>query len=299
MHRRSLALVALGLGLLAPLGAGAHFVLTSPPSSFQLDAIGDPQKAPPCGDDGSAVASGMITNVQAGDTIMVTIDEMIFHPGHYRISLAPNDPSELPAEPIVTPDNNSPCGSAPIDPAPVFPVLADGVFQHTEPFAAAQSIEITIPADVTCDNCTLQIIQFMSNHGLNNPGGCYYHHCAALSVQAGPVDDTSGGGEASSGGGGDESTSENGEVGPESTDPSTTADGSASQEDSGSAMDDTTAAATSATGFSEGGSGSDADESDSGCGCVQSGRERSAAGAMIALLFGLVARPRRARRGAI
>ena len=24
----------------------------------------------------------------------------------------------------------------------------------------------------------------MSNHGLNNPGGCFYHHCATVSVGA-------------------------------------------------------------------------------------------------------------------
>jgi hypothetical protein len=41
---------------------------------------------------------------------------------------------------------------------------------------------VTLPPNVTCSHCTLQVIEFMSDHGLNNPGGCFYHHCADISV---------------------------------------------------------------------------------------------------------------------
>lgn len=178
---RAPGFIALCLLLGVPGVSKAHFVLTSPPSTFEQSALGDPQKAPPCGDEGSAVATGQLTAVQGGDTITVTIDETIFHPGHYRIALALDD-GIFPEEPPVTAGATA-CGSAPIDPAPAFPVLADGVFEHTDPFTEPQSIDITIPDGVSCTNCTLQVIQFMSNHGLNNPGGCYYHHCASLSVE--------------------------------------------------------------------------------------------------------------------
>jgi hypothetical protein len=66
---------------------------------------------------------------------------------------------------------------------PVFPVLADGVLVHTAPFSGPQSFDVQLPAGMTCDHCTLQIIQFMSNHVLNNPGGCFYHHCATVNIQ--------------------------------------------------------------------------------------------------------------------
>lgn len=188
--RLVLPIAALGAAFFVHGAAEAHFVLSSPPAMTEQNGVGDPQKAPPCGDNGDAVATGIVTTYQAGETITVTIDEAIFHPGHYRIALAVDEAS-LPAEPIVTPDNNSPCGSAPIDAAPVYPVLADGVFEHTEAFGEPQSIEITLPDDVTCDNCVLQIIQFMSDHGLNNPGGCYYHHCAHIALEADPVGATS------------------------------------------------------------------------------------------------------------
>jgi MYXO-CTERM domain-containing protein len=187
---------AVGFGSSA---AHAHFVLQSPAAAHEQDAYGDPQKAPPCGDNGGAVPTGMVSAYQAGGTITITIDETIFHPGHYRIALAVNDISELPAEPPVTP-NNTPCGTVPIMDPPVFPVLADGVFAHDASFNEPQSIDIPVPDGVNCDNCTLQIIQFMSNHGLNNPGGCFYHHCAMISVSGDPVETSTTDDTASSGG---------------------------------------------------------------------------------------------------
>jgi MYXO-CTERM domain-containing protein len=151
------------------------------------DSFGLPEKLGPCGDEGGGTPTGTVTAFQSGQTITVTINEVIFHPGHYRIALAVNDRSELPAEPPVT-AGSTPCGSVPVQNPPVFPVLADGVFEHSAPFSGPQSIQITLPGNVTCTKCTLQIIEFMSDHGLNNPGGCFYHHCADLSIQSTVVD---------------------------------------------------------------------------------------------------------------
>jgi hypothetical protein len=241
----------------------AHFVLETPEAMFQQSAMGDPQKAPPCGDNnGNAVPTNIVTTYQSGQTITVTIDETIYHPGHYRIALAVNDPSELPPEPIVTPGNTA-CGSAPIMDPPVFPVLADGVFEHTAPFSGPQSIDITLPNDVTCTNCTLQIIQFMSNHALNNPGGCYYHHCATIAIQTEPVVTTS-------------STTTSGAGG------NTSGNGGASNT-GGSAQ-------------SGGADGADGAE-DGGCSCALIGTDRRAGAAWLALgAFALLALGRRRPR---
>ena len=182
-----LALVgALTLGVFAP-PAQAHFILQSPPSWMSQNLLGSPQKLGPCGDEGGGTPSGTVTAFQAGQTITLTIDEKIPHPGHYRVALAVHDRSELPPEPTVTP-GSTPCGSAPIQNPPVFPVLADGLFIHTSAFSSPQSAQITLPAGVSCDHCTLQVIEFMSDHGLNNPGGCFYHHCADIAIQAVVVD---------------------------------------------------------------------------------------------------------------
>ena len=183
--RTALALGA--LGLLSPGSADAHFILREPASWMSQDLLGSPQKLGPCGSEPGGTPTGTITAVQAGSTITVTITETIFHPGHYRIALATNDRSDLPAEPVVTP-GTTPCGSVVIQDPPVFPVLADGVFLHTRPLSGPQTLEITLPPNVTCTHCTLQILEFMSNHGLNNPGGCFYHHCSDLSISSVTVD---------------------------------------------------------------------------------------------------------------
>jgi len=148
------------------------------------DSLGLPEKLGPCGDEGGGTPTGVVTAFHPGETITVTLNEVIFHPGHYRIALGVNDRSELPAEPTVT-VGSTPCGSVDIQNPPVFPVLADGVFPHTAPFSTPQSVQVTLPANVNCTKCTLQVIEFMSDHPLNNPGGCFYHHCADISIQAG------------------------------------------------------------------------------------------------------------------
>jgi MYXO-CTERM domain-containing protein len=181
--RRSIELLLVATVALAPSVAQAHFILEEPASWREQGPLGDPQKLGPCGDDGTGEATGTVTAFKAGETITVKVNEMVFHPGHYRVALAVNDRSELPAEPVVTP-GSTPCGSVPIESSPAFPVLADGVLQHTQPFDEPQSFQVTLPADVTCEKCTLQVIEFMSNHPLNNPGGCFYHHCADISIHA-------------------------------------------------------------------------------------------------------------------
>jgi hypothetical protein len=195
--RFTIAALTLGVAFViaAPELAQAHFVLQSPPAWRTQTSLGLPEKLGPCGDedDGTdaSTPTGTVTAVQQGQKLTITVNEVIFHPGHYRISLA-EDRSLLPTEPPVD-AGSTPCGTAVIDPAPTYPVLADGVFVHTAPFTTPQSIEITIPKTITCTKCTLQVIEFMSDHPLNNPGGCFYHHCADLSIQ--PAD--SGGGDGS------------------------------------------------------------------------------------------------------
>ena len=167
---------------LAPRIATAHFILHAPASWREQGIHGDPQKTGPCGDEADpALPTGVVTTFSPGETITITIDEAIFHPGHYRVALAVDDRSELPAEPPVTPSQYTDCGSVPVMSPPVFPVLADGVLPHTQPFHDRQSFTVTLPSDVTCDHCTLQVIEFMSSHD----APCFYHHCADISIKAG------------------------------------------------------------------------------------------------------------------
>lgn len=290
-----LTIAVLGAGLLGTTSAHAHFILTSPPAVSEQGPLGDPQKAPPCGDDGSAVATGALTPFQGGDVVTVTIDETIFHPGHYRIALAVNDISELPEEPLVTP-NDTPCGTTPIQNPPVFPVLADGVFLHDQPFDQPQSIDIVLPADINCDNCTLQVIQFMSNHGLNNPGGCFYHHCANISVQSGSGTSTGAGESGSEGTAGTNATSVTTTATTTASSQGETAGNESTAGDAGGATADVPTSGTAAT--SEGATSTDGATSDSGgCGCSgASGGQGPATLALLGLLALGARRKPRAQR---
>jgi hypothetical protein len=178
--RRTLLALALSLVAIAPYPAHAHFVLRSPASWRVQDGLGGPQKLGPCGNEGAGGETGIVTAYAPGETITITFDETIYHPGHYRVALAVNDRSELPDPPPVS-EGATPCGSVPIADAPAFPVLADGALVHTAPFPEPQSVRVTLPSDLTCARCTLQVLEFMSNHGLP----CFYYHCADISIRAG------------------------------------------------------------------------------------------------------------------
>jgi hypothetical protein len=163
--------------------ARAHFMLVAPESWKSQDELGDPQKIGPCGEEVGGTPTGAVTAFRPGQTIEVTIDEKIFHPGHYRVALAIDDRSELPPPPAVMAVNGDPCGSAAMEDPPTSPVLADNVLPHTQPFDEPQTFTVTLPADVTCTRCTLQVIEYMSQH----PRPCFYHHCADLSIQGDPM----------------------------------------------------------------------------------------------------------------
>jgi len=184
MNRARLAACALLLVLVPE--ANAHFALTRPTAYSVQASDGSPQKSAPCGqsDPGSPMTpTHAVTSYHEGDTVTVTIEEKVFHRGHYRVALA-DDPSKLPADPPVLADADSACGTVMIQDPSTAGVIVDNMLPHTTAFSGAQSFQFTLPAGKTCTNCTLQVIEFMANHGLNNPGGCFYHHCAQISVLA-------------------------------------------------------------------------------------------------------------------
>jgi uncharacterized protein (TIGR03382 family) len=158
----------------------AHFKLNAPLSSTVQATNGDPQKTAPCG---GGTATTDVTNYLPGQTITIDVDETIDHPGHYRVALAQSE-ALLPAPPPVTAGATA-CGSAPIDAAPVMPILADGLFVNLTAAQGADTAQITLPAGMTCENCVMQVIEFMSDHA----APCFYYHCAKVNISnAIPVD---------------------------------------------------------------------------------------------------------------
>ena len=177
---------------LAAAPAYAHFILVAPDAWVEVNVLGDPQKAAPCGtsDITSGTPTGKITEMKGGDLLHIKIKETIYHPGHYRVALSVLDRSELPADPVAETREGTrgPISvSGKIDPNPKAPVLADGLFLHRErpqPNTFWET-DIKLP-NINCEKCTVQVLQFMEEHGLNKEGEFSYHHCADVKITADP-----------------------------------------------------------------------------------------------------------------
>jgi len=198
MRLRSCSIVGAVIASLSAT-AYAHFGITTPPSSLSADKSG--KGAPPCGPD---APSAVITKVQGGHTIPLKLVETVMHPGHYRLALSINSRNELPPDPMVVVKNGQSVSAA-IDAQPKMPVLADGVFVHTTGSAPINfQMDLMLP-NVNCAKCTLQVIEFMAEHGPNPGGGYFYHHCADLEITADPTMPIAGGAPAPDGGAPDSS----------------------------------------------------------------------------------------------
>jgi hypothetical protein len=176
--------IAVAMGLSANL-ANAHFQLIAPESWIVEDELGDPQKIAPCGGtlaDGGT-RTGAVTEVTGGQMLSVAINETIYHPGHYRVSLAKRInwlPADTPAKMKET-ESGPRSDSFPIEENPQPPVLVDGLWENYERRLGPQETEVRIP-NIECDGCFLQVVQFMANHPGFAEGGFTYHHCAVLNI---------------------------------------------------------------------------------------------------------------------
>ena len=187
-------LVAAGLMIAVPAAVHAHFKLLEPASWLIEDNRGDPQKAGPCGGTNNDYGkpSYVIGKAVGGQKLHLKVQETVYHPGHYRVALAVNSPTELPLDPETTTresDRGPWSVSAAIQNPTRIPVLADGLFVHsTRPTGPMDPWEADVQLpNINCRKCTLQVVQFMADHGFNNPGGYSYHHCANLQITADPA----------------------------------------------------------------------------------------------------------------
>lgn len=117
---------------------------------------------------------------EPGATIMVTWDETIQHPGHFRIAFDV-DGDDFP-EPTSYTDVKAPL---PFDLGNGASVLVDDIMDKTGPFVGNTPYEqmVTLP-DVECETCTLQLIQVMTEkvpYTVN--GDDVYHDCADIALR--------------------------------------------------------------------------------------------------------------------
>jgi hypothetical protein len=188
---RMLAALAGGISLLSPALVRAHFVLQAPPCWMSQDSSGMPEKGGPCGNEGGGTATGTVTPVVAGQTVSVTVNAVVPHPGWWRIALAQGASSSqtLTSLPDPVPQAGTNCTPA-IVANPVWsttqPILADGLpagSVATTNQAGVKTFQVTIPENAACTAahpCALQVIMVMTDHPA---GSCYYHHCADITMQ--------------------------------------------------------------------------------------------------------------------
>jgi hypothetical protein len=167
---------------------------------FDLDSAGTHRsrsgrseiKARPCGRAGSTRGANVST-YRPGSTITIAVDEFISHPGYYRIAFDPDgddgfaDPATISGE-FGNCSSDPKCGPGMTDFCNNDTVLLDNLDPHAvKPFPANLmptrfTWSVKLP-DVECNNCTLQIIQVMTDlniHPAPYPDDDIYYQCIDL-----------------------------------------------------------------------------------------------------------------------
>lgn len=137
-------------------GAGTH-----------LSRYGNSEiKTGPCGRAGGTRGDNIYT-YRPGEVIEIKMKEYIPHPGYFRISFDNDGDDDFVNPQSVDPINRS-CLDDPADRCgePDFfnneTVLLDNLDPHKRGFPKTYSWKVTLP-DIECDNCTLQILQVMTD----------------------------------------------------------------------------------------------------------------------------------------
>jgi len=208
--RASLAFVSLASALpflLAGTTASAHVDLVAPPPRLQGEAGGSQLKTKPCGQTTDKRTTDKITTFTPGQKVDIKIKEYVNHPGYFAVAFDPDGDDSFPFPRA----NMDKVVAATDDPKAMFPI-SDTVLGlrtdkekdcYTE--AADNSHECTIPItipNVNCDNCTLQVTQFMYDKLGDNNDNEYYYQCADIKIQGAIGGSGSGGAGGSSSSGG-------------------------------------------------------------------------------------------------
>jgi hypothetical protein len=157
-------------------------------------------KTAPCGVAGAKRGSNVYT-FEPGQTITIKLKEYVPHPGYFRIAFD-NDGDDGFMEPqSIMPENRAcmmgemRCGKTDFCNSPT--VLLDNIEPHWDANFAGGAIDrswqVKLP-DVECDNCTLQIIQIMTDpaggaHGPYDLMNDVYHQCIDVTLKRGSVMD--------------------------------------------------------------------------------------------------------------
>jgi len=163
-------------GFWLPAVAHAHVELVYPPPRLGGQAGGNELKTAPCGQRVNG-RTETVTMFEPGETITVRWNEYIDHPSYYRVAFDVDGDDAFTVRPNaddVVREEDDPVAAEPLSDV-ILQVYAD----DESGFGTDYSSEVTLP-DVECENCTLQIIQFMYDKLGNDLNDEYYFQCADI-----------------------------------------------------------------------------------------------------------------------
>lgn len=197
-----------GFGLFALLlaaPAGAHLDLLDPPPRLKGEDGGDQLKTKPCGQTTNK-RTDKVTTYAPGQKVDIKIKEYVNHPGYFAVAFDPDGDDSF----IFPRANADKVMAASDDPKTLFPVDGMKVLGlrvdkdkdcYTENNTTHEcTISVTIP-NMPCQNCTLQVTQFMYDKLGDNKDDEYYYQCADIKIEG-----TASGGSGGSGGTGGAAT---------------------------------------------------------------------------------------------
>lgn len=189
----------LGCGLVVSAtsaSASAHVDLLEPSPRLAGSEGGIQLKNGPCGQTANARTDN-VTVYEPGSTITVRWEEYLDHPSYYRVAFDVDGDDDFPVRSdmdAVDPSRDDPEAENPIGQV-VLAYLYEDVPQ------SVYEMDVTLP-DVECDNCTLQLIQFMYDKVGNRQDDEYYFQCADIVLEYSEAPGEGGAGGASGAAGG-------------------------------------------------------------------------------------------------
>jgi hypothetical protein len=152
--------------------ARAHIRMTAPTARH------DQLKLGPCGAGPDDPRGTNVHTFRPGQALTLTWEETVDHPGHYRIAFDEDGQDDF-VDPKSFDDRSGGPG-----------VLVDGIPDRAG--GGTYSQEVTLP-DVECDNCTIQVIQMMTDKPPYASGGNdLYYQCIDVVLRADAPEDPTG-----------------------------------------------------------------------------------------------------------
>lgn len=135
-------------------------------------------KKGPCGQDRNNGRTRKVSVYRPGETITVTWNEYVNHVSYYRVAFDVDGDDDFPVfgGRYISPEGDDPAALCPVDGRVIL------AYNFDDRTRGEHSMEIRLP-DVECENCTLQVVQFM--YGGSRP---YYFQCADLALRHGGAD---------------------------------------------------------------------------------------------------------------